>query len=147
MAIDWGAAKRSFEREGLTFEEVAGRQGCKAETVRRHALSDGWKRRPCRLCTSPNIQTTPGEVVKSHRRLWKGLRKKVGTEIEKDEVVVEKELKVATDVLNTIIKGERQAWGLIDTADEVKRDETGHITKEMEYATVPPGAGKALDRK
>ena len=60
-----------------------------------------------------------------------------------------KAAKVAGDVLNAIIKGEKEAWGLEgDGSRKAPDEERIHIeelTRTMESITVPPGADETLD--
>ena len=54
-------------------------------------------------------------------------------------------MKISADALLDIMKGEREAWGLIDEESDECLGEAAAFVEEMERLTVPFGAGAALD--
>ena len=152
MSIDWSRVREDYETKKLTFRELAGLYNCNPSTMCRKAKRYGWRRWVPSGDGEGKADDAPHDLVpgllKEHRRLWERLRCKVGGELEKKNDLDVKEFKASADAVSVIIKGERQAWGIAQHNHE--RDGLGEelleVTKEMEQATVPPGASPALER-
>lgn len=149
MAIDWGAVKKEFEQDGITIERLAEKNGCKATTVARRAVKEGWKAAAHGEKSvespgqSPPAQEAAGTTpVLDYGSLWKGVRRRLVSGLHNNDAKLGlEELKVAKlagEVLSNVIKGERMAFG--DTDEE---DDPQGIAREMARLTLPPGAGEA----
>ncbi|MEE9615267.1 MAG: hypothetical protein V3W31_10035 [Thermodesulfobacteriota bacterium] len=143
MAIDWKRIKRDYGAKKFTLTELAKKYLCHPDTIRKKARKDGWD-------SSKSSAARPGSVIHDHRRMWGSVKKNLDTVLKKTDVEsgVEglKFAKLAGDALSSVVKGERQAWGLVETGADIEPEEMTDTTKEMEQATVPPGAGEALER-
>ena len=152
MAIDWGAVKKEFEQDGHKAERIAEKHRCKATTVTKRAVKEGWKAGPASPAgQGPSLQAssaTPADKgldrheVLDDGSLWKGVRKRLVSGLHNNDAKLGLEelrvAKLAGEVLSSVIKGERMAFG--DTDDE--DDAQGFVSK-MAQLTLPPGAGEA----
>ncbi|MBI5492015.1 MAG: hypothetical protein HY893_03685 [Deltaproteobacteria bacterium] len=149
MAIDWEGVKVEFE-SGSSIKRISGKYGCSASTVLRRAKKEKWKRgteaKKARGPLDDGPACVPGEVLDDHRSLWRGVKKRLVKGLRSDDAKLGLEelkvAKIAGEVLSSVIKGERQAWGL-----EAGTDDPEEIAKEMARATVPEGADEADDGK
>lgn len=155
MATDWKEARKEFESTEVGISELAERYGLSPSTVRKRAGREGWKKkievcRPEKKNETADAEPRSQDVLSCHRSLWMGVKKRLVKGLEsRDSKLGLEELKVAKiagEVLTSVIKGERQAWGLEDgqEADEAIEDE---IARKMAEATVPSGADEAVERE
>lgn len=136
MAIDWDAVKKDFERGGgCEAERLAEKHGCKAATITRRAAREGWK--AAHVCKSPDNHT-----LLDDGSLWKGVRKRLISGLHNNDAKLSiEELKVAKlagEVLSSVIKGERMAFGEADDEDDAQA-----LARQMAQLTLPPGADEA----
>ena len=150
MAIDWEGVRKDYLKGKISVRGLAGRYGCHPATIRKRAKKEGWTqvakkdvpeaKRGCK---------NQGDITCLHRHLWKGVKKKLIRGLESRDLKTGLEelkvAKVAGEVLTSVIKGERQAWGLDDNDGERLPEDAGEIVQEMASLTVPSGAGKAMD--
>lgn len=146
MAIDWEGVKAEFA-SGNGIKKIAGKYGCSASTVSRRAKKEKWKRETkAGGPKSGNSACAHEEVIGDHRSLWRGVKKRLVKGLSSNDAKLGLEelkvAKIAGEVLSSVIKGERQAWGL-----EAATDDPEDIAKEMARATVPEGADEADDGK
>lgn len=157
MATDWKDARKEFESTEISFGELAARHGLSPSTVRKRAGKEGWKKklkalRPEEKGEGAEAGSRTDDVLSGHRSLWMGVKKRLVRGLEsRDSKLGLEELKVAKiagEVLTSVIKGERQAWGLEDGA-EADTDMAGadEIARKMAEATVPSGADEAVERE
>ena len=88
---------------------------------------------------------TKSIVRDEHRKLLGRVKKRFSDNFDKSDEKEAKFLKSSMDVLLDIMKGEREAWGLIDEESDECLGEAAAFAEEMERLTVPFGAGAALD--
>ncbi|MBI2412459.1 MAG: hypothetical protein HYV24_04540 [Deltaproteobacteria bacterium] len=141
MAIDWKAVRRGFEA-GETAIRLAKAHGCHESTIRRRARKEGW------VAEDPkgrDGEAIHDEILVDHRDLWKGVKKRLVRGLSNNDAKVGLEelkvAKIAGEVLSSVIRGERMAWGLEEgpgTTDDAK-----DIAAEMARVTVQQGAGEA----
>ena len=163
MAIEWTALRADYESGMVDVDGLAKKYGCKAQTIDRRAIKEGWSERldpqvkakpkarskkKVKKVKSSSVRSRTEEsqrILGEHRRLWQSVK---GTLVEGMAESDEKRLKVAKiagDGLLNIVKGERQAWGITDGDTGVSAEELLGAVKEMERATVSRGAGTALE--
>ncbi|MBI5238424.1 MAG: hypothetical protein HY887_08400 [Deltaproteobacteria bacterium] len=158
MAIDWQGLKDDYETTGAGPGVLARRFKCSPETIRRRARKEGWKRKTAEAvrdkwpqkegaADSPPVKVE--EISDDHRSLWMGVKKRLVSGLNKDDLKAGLEelkvAKVAGEVLASVIKGERQAWGLDEGECEGAPDGAEEIISEIESLTVSSGADEALD--
>lgn len=141
MAIDWKAVKRGFER-GVSAAELARVHGCSAETVRKKAKRENWKR------AEGKEGSVPVDEGLDNRSLLNGVKKRLVRGLENADVkqgIEElKAAKIAWEVLSEFMREEKLTLGLEDGGKD-GGDEREAIAAAMAEATAPSGAGKALD--
>ncbi|HLE09344.1 MAG TPA: hypothetical protein VI914_06925 [Thermodesulfobacteriota bacterium] len=145
VAIDWKRVRADYEEKDLSFRELAAVYGHKEGLIKKRAKKEGWKKRAGKRKKKRGAH--PGNLIEEHRNLWGSVKRKLTDGLEKSD---EKELKIAKlagDVLMDIVKGEREAWGIIDNDFSACEEDILSITRQMERATVPSGAEKALERE
>lgn len=153
MATDWKVARKEFESTECGIKVLAERLGLSHSTVRKRAKKEGWKIKP-KDCWSEGKKepdqngSRPRDVLDEHRSLWMGVKKRLVRGLKsRDSKLGLEELKVAKiagEVLTSVIKGERQAWGLECGAEADSADE---IARKMAEATVPSGADETVERE
>ncbi|MBI5885377.1 MAG: hypothetical protein HZB85_02200 [Deltaproteobacteria bacterium] len=152
MAIDWRGVKREFESNTLTLASLAKVYGCRADTIRKKAAKEGWKKTARKNTEDAHEPAAhidaPHSGLDDHRSLWRGVKKRLVAGLEtKDVKAGIEELKVAKlagEVLTSVIKGERLALGLAEDEDDGAREDGG-LTGQMDGATAPRGADAAVD--
>lgn len=157
--IDWQAVKRDYLSSRYSIKELAEKYGCYPETVKKYLRRGYW---PCyRLVNKsespPSSVDSPTDktedIVEEYRALWDGVKKRLVGGLKSsdfkqsaDELKV---AKVAAEVLNTVIKGEKEAWGIGEDESKKVSDEESipieELTRTMESFTVPSGADETLD--
>jgi len=99
----------------------------------------------------PEAADAAERITEKHRELWAKVKKKLISGLRKKDpkegIEELKAAKTAADVLTSIVRGERQAWGIDATGDERLPDDTEEIVKAMASLTVPSGTDTALDGK
>ncbi|MFZ3072421.1 MAG: hypothetical protein WA162_04185 [Thermodesulfobacteriota bacterium] len=90
---------------------------------------------------------TKSSVRDDHRKLLGRVKKRFSDNLDKSDEKEDKFVKIKTDTLLDIMKGERMAWGLIDEDSDECLGEAVSFAEEMERLTAPPGADAALDGK
>ncbi len=145
MGIDWQKVREDFERGDISIRGLAKRYGCHESTVRRRAKKEGWRRRDG-TSMKGGSEEKPENLLHEHRRLWKGVKKKLIKGLEESDHDELRIAKTACEVLSNVVKGERQAWGLEEYCDRELLDDAEEITKEMVRSTVPPGTDPSVDR-
>lgn len=167
MAIDWIALRADYESGIVSADKLAKKYGCKAQTIDRRAIKEGWseqvnltgkqeikdkekKKSSKKKTDKTNVLSRSSRsadskrILGEHRRLWQSVK---GTLVEGMAEGDEKRLKVAKiagDGLLNIVKGERQAWGITDEDTGVSAEELLGAVKEMERATLSSGTGKTM---
>lgn len=148
MPIDWGGLRNDFEENGLNFSELSKKYGCAQSTIGKRARKEEWDRKSDDEVHSEQA-ASPDNVLDDHRKLWKGIKKRLVKGLETDDAKAGLEelkvAKIAGEVLSNVIKGERLAWGLEDGCSEGPTDDRDEIAAEMARATVSHGAGEAVD--
>lgn len=152
MAIDWKGVRREFESNTATLAGLAKAYGCRAETIRKKAAKEGWKK-PARNETEGAQGAAAREdgtqaALDDHKSLWRGVKKRLVAGLETRDVKAGieelKAAKLAGEVLTSVIKGERLAFGLSDGEDGRAQEDDG-ITAQMDIATAPRGADTVVD--
>jgi len=150
VSIDWKSVRGEFEASCVTFVWLARRYGCKADTIRKRAARQGWKRpeivggdnRVGPACAD----TGANEVIGDHRTLWKGVKSRLVRGLHHEDAKSGldelKIAKTASEVLSNVIKGERLAWGLEDAEEFEDQEE---IASQMDEATSSASAAQAVD--
>ncbi|HHL39614.1 MAG TPA: hypothetical protein ENJ37_03840 [Deltaproteobacteria bacterium] len=145
MAIEWRRVRDEYEREGLGFETLAGRHGCKAETVRRRARKEGWTRRVAPGGAPPSNE----DILEEYRRLWRDVKSTLVRALKRSDAKHRldelKAAKLAGEIVATIVKGESRLWGLDENLYKELLSESDEIAAQMEGLTVSQGAAQALD--
>ncbi|MBI5588336.1 MAG: hypothetical protein HY889_08235 [Deltaproteobacteria bacterium] len=150
MGIDWKAVKEEFDSGSASVVELAKKYGLHRSTIGKRIKKEGWRKKSD-FAESESRSTAvlkPEDLLDDHRVLWKGVKKRLVRGLHNNDVKLGlEELKVAKmagEVLSSVIKGERLAWGIEDDAC-ANLDDTEKIVAEMELATVPGRAGEAVD--
>lgn len=142
MAIDWKAARKGYE-SGEAVRALAKAHGCHESTIRRRAGKEGWERAQDR--TGQGGEPEHDEILVDHRDLWKGVKKRLVKGLSNNDAKLGLEelkvAKIAGEVLSSVIRGERMAWGLEEGPGAA--DDTKEIAEEMARVTVQQGAGEA----
>jgi len=142
VAIDWNAVRTGYEA-GMAVRGLAGSHGCHESTIRRRAGKEGWERGqgPQTL----RDETVQGEILVDHRDLWKGVKKRLVRGLSNNDAKLGLEelkvAKIAGEVLSSVIRGERMAWGLEEGPEAT--DDATETAAEMARVTVQQGAGEA----
>ncbi|MBI4950039.1 MAG: hypothetical protein HY955_07845 [Deltaproteobacteria bacterium] len=142
MAIDWNAVRTGYEA-GVAVRGLARSHGCHESTIRRRAGKEGWERgeAPQALRDEP----VHGELLVDHRDLWKGVKKRLVKGLSNNDAKLGLEelkvAKIAGEVLSSVIRGERMAWGLEEGPEAT--DDATETAAEMARVTVQQGAGEA----
>jgi len=144
VAIDWDAIKKEFVQDGVAPEQIAERHGCKKATITRRAAREGWK--PPLKAESLEAEASPVKAAPDNHHvlddgsLWKGVRKRLVSGLHNNDAKLGlEELKVAKlagEVLSSVIKGERMAFGETDGEDDAQG-----LVRQMVQLTLPPGPG------
>lgn len=146
MKIDWKAVKRGYQ-SGTGALALAERHGCSAETVRRRARKEKWRKKEGLPDTGSGA---PDSTAADHRKLLNGVRRRLVKGLENADLKLGlEELKVAKtalEVLSDYRKEEEQALGLGRTV-KIEREDGHALASEMAQATAPSGAEKALERE
>lgn len=155
MATDWKEARKEFESTECGIKVLAERLGLSHSTVRKRARKEGWKIK-ARVCGTEEKKepdqnvARPRDVLGEHRSLWMGVKKRLVRGLKnRDSKLGLEELrvaKIAGEVLTSVIKGERQAWGL-ECGAEAEADSADEIARKMAEATVPSGTDEAVERE
>lgn len=147
MGIDWKAVKEEFDSGTVTIIELAKKYGAHRNTIGKKAKREGWRKKDALEDRGTAARKTEN-LLDDHRVLWRGVKKRLVKGLHSDDVKLGlEELKVAKmagEVLSSVIKGERLAWGIEDD-ERVVLDDTEKIAAEMELATVPGGADEAVE--
>lgn len=150
MGIDWKAVKEEFDSGSASVVELAKKYGVHRDTIGKRIRKEGWRKKSdfAESHGRSAAALKPEDLLDDHRVLWKGVKKRLVKGLHNDDVKLGlEELKVAKmagEVLSSVIRGERLAWGIEDGSC-VNLDDTGKIVAEMELATVPGRAGEAVD--
>lgn len=142
MAIDWKAVRKGFEA-GETARRLAKAHGCNESTIRRRARKEGWER--AQDPKGQDGEPEHDEILVDHRDLWKGVKKRLVKGLSNNDAKIGLEelkvAKIAGEVLSSVIRGERMAWGLEEGPGAT--DDAKEIAAEMARVTVQQGAGEA----
>ena len=149
MGIDWKAVKEEFDSGSVTIIELAKKYGLHRNTIGKRIKKEGWRTDGLENKDVPvGAGRKPSELIDDHRVLWRGVKKRLVKGLRNNDVKLGLEelkvAKIAGEVLSSVIKGERLAWG-IEQEVCVSLDDTQKIAAEMELATVPCGADEAVD--
>ncbi|MBI5467890.1 MAG: hypothetical protein HY891_02050 [Deltaproteobacteria bacterium] len=150
MGIDWKAVKEEFGSGSVTIIELAKKYGLHRNTIGKRVKKEGWRKKDAFEGRDGQSTTArkPEDLFDDHRVLWKGVKKRLVKGLHNNDVKLGlEELKVAKmagEVLSSVIKGERLAWGIEDDAS-VNLDDTEKIAAEMDLATIPGGTDEAVD--
>ena len=157
--IDWQAVKRDYLSSIYSIKELAEKYGCYPETVKKYARRGYW---PCWRSVNKSESSSSSvdlpidkteAIMEEHRVLWDGVKKRLIGGLQSSDLKQSldelKAAKVAGEVLNTVIKGEKEAWGLEEDGSKKVPDEESisieELTRTMESFTVPSGADETLD--
>jgi len=150
VAIDWDAVKKEFEQDGVGTGQIAERHGCKQATITRRAAKEGWK--PAGKAPSAEAEASPGKTAPDNHHvlddgsLWKGVRKRLVSGLHNNDAKLGlEELKVAKlagEVLSSVIRGERLAFGEVDGEDDAQG-----LVRQMVQLTLPPGSSPVDERE
>jgi len=142
VAIDWNAVRTGYEAGGAV-RGLAGFHGCHESTIRRRAGKEGWERGQGHEALRG--ETVHGELLVDHRDLWKGVKKRLVRGLSNNDAKLGLEelkvAKIAGEVLSSVIRGERMAWGLEEGPEAT--DDATETAAEMARVTVQQGAGEA----
>ncbi len=139
--MDWKRIRSEYEKEDVSVAALARRHGCNESTIRRKARREGWSRagrKGRKGVRDPRIS-----MLNEHLRLWTGVKKRLAKGIEKGSIEDLRAAKTACEAVSTVVKGEREVWGLNDIGCGL--DETMEIAGEMDRVTVPPGTGPSVE--
>ncbi len=158
-SIDWQGVRRDYLSSEYSIARLPGKYGCYSNTIKKRARRDGWPR-----CLAVNISESPPhgadppvgkpeDVLGEHRVLWNSVKKKLIMGLKSSDLKPGLEelkvAKVAAEVLTSVIKGERQAWGLKEDGLHKVPDEEPKDTEELTWAmaslTLPSGTDETLD--
>jgi len=153
VAIDWNQIRSEYEAAGKSAALLAAKHGIKADTIKRRAAKESWKKAsPEEDTKEPEAKSParrPRDITREHKRLWKGVKKRLVSGLRSADMKVGLEelkvAKVAGEVLSSVIKGEREAWGLDEGSVEKAQDNAGDIIAEMAALTVPHGTDEAVE--
>ncbi len=143
--MDWKSIRKNYEKDGLPVAELARRYGCHQSTIRRRAKKEGWSRKARKGGLEPEELDPRLCMLHEHRKLWKDVKKRLSMGLEKGSMDDIKVAKTACDALSSLMKGEREVWGLDEIDYGGGLDEAMEIAAEMDTATVPPGTGASLE--
>lgn len=142
MTIDWRAVRTGYE-SGMAVRSLARSHGCHESTIRRRAGKEGWERAQDRM--GQGGEPVHGEILVDHRDLWKGVKKRLVRGLSNNDAKLGLEelkvAKIAGEVLSSVIRGERMAWGLEEGPEAT--DDATETAAEMARLTVQQGAGEA----
>lgn len=145
MAIDWKEIKRGFER-GKRAAELAKEHGCSAQTIRRRARREEWRK-----AASEPGGTPLDEGGLDNRSLLNGVRKRLVKGLENADVkqgIEElKAAKIAWEVLSEFLREEKLSPGLEEGGGDKEGEEREAAASAMAEATAPSGTDKALEGK
>ena len=152
MAIDWNEIRSEYEKGGQSAGRIAARHGIKADSIKRRAAKESWKKAsPAQESKEPEANSSarrPRDITHEHRKLWKGVKKRLVSGLKSADLKTGLEelkvAKVAGEVLSSVIKGEREAWGLDEGSGE-RQESAGDIVAEMAALTVPHGTDETVE--
>jgi len=146
VKIDWKAVKIGYQNGGGA-PELAERHGCSAETVRRRARKENWRKKGNAGCAAGADGI---DAAADHRTLLNGVRKRLVKGLENADLKLGlEELKVAKtalEVLSDYRKEEEHALGPARSGRKEMED-CHALASEMAQATAPSGADEALERE
>ena len=170
MAIDWNEIRSEYEAAGQSVRRLAAKHGIKADSIKRRAVKESWKKASPAQESSPALPSPvkgeekrkgssepeakssarrPRDISQEHRKLWKGVKKRLVSGLRSADLKAGLEelkvAKVAGEVLSSVIKGEREAWGLDEGSAEKAQDNAGDIIAEMDALTVPHGTDETVE--
>lgn len=153
MAIDWNEIRSEYEEAGKSVARLAAKHGIKADSIKRRAVNESWKKAsPLRESKEPELKSParrPRDITHEHRKLWKGVKKRLVSGLKSADLKAGLEelkvAKVAGDVLSSVIKGEREAWGLDEASGAKAEGNAEDIISEMAALTVPHGTDEAVE--
>lgn len=138
MPIDWKEARKDYETSGLDERGVCRKYKCKIETLKRRAKKEGWKKPLKGPAEKKEAEARWGEELIDDKRVLKRIRRKLYMGLENSDIEELKVAKMAHEVLASM----KQAWGRHEGEEP---DLTDEIVRQMEEATVSPGAEQAVD--
>lgn len=153
VAIDWNEIRSEYEAAGRSAARLAVKHGIKADSIKRRAVKESWKKTsPAQRSKEPEAKRSarrPRDISQEHKKLWKGVKKRLVSGLRSADLKTGLEelkvAKVAGEVLSSVIKGEREAWGLDEGSGERVADNTGDMLSEMAALTVPHGTDKTVE--
>lgn len=175
MAIDWRCVKKGFETNASALTELAKVHGCKADTIRKKAAKEGWKKIDGKETDSLKLREPASDgasVMKAamhdskdgragsdcndapqiafddHQSLWHGVKKRLVRGLETSDVKAGlEELKVAK-LAGEVLTSVIKGERLAHGLPVAEYDDAQRIdgdTAQMEAATMSRGAGEAVD--
>lgn len=150
MGIDWKAVKEEFDSGSVTIIDLAKKYGLHRNTIGKRIKKEGWRKKDGLEDEGSLLKAgrKQSALIDDHRVLWRGVKKRLVKGLQNNDAKLGLEelkvAKIAGEVLSSVIKGERLAWGIEQEACESLED-TEKIAAEMELATVPCGADEAVD--
>lgn len=158
-SIGWQGVRRDYLSSEYSIAGPSEKYVCYPKTIKKCARRDGWLR-----CLAVNINESPShgagppadkpqDVLGEHRVLWNSVKKRLIMGLKSSDLKPSLEelkvAKVAAEVLTSVIKGERQAWGLEEDGLQKVPDEepkyTEELTRAMASLTVPSGTDETMD--
>jgi hypothetical protein len=140
--------------------DLAEKYVCHTSTINKRARKEQWVRfkyedtyKEDEMLEGSSGAEDPGEVSAAHRVLWNGVKKRLIKGLKSKDVQQGldelKVAKVAGEVLSSVVKGEKLAWGIGDVEPvemDVEAKESEKIISEMDSLTAPPDPGSTLER-
>ncbi len=159
MAINWCSLKSEYTGTACSVKELAKKYECHTSTINKRASREGWKRfRYEEIITDHEVLCQHGGIVESgdvsagHRVLWSGVKKRLikglNSEDLKQGLEELKVAKAAGEVLSSVVKGEKLAWGMFDslsTGSCGERIDSERIISEMDFLTVSSDPEPSLE--
>lgn len=150
VEIDWKAVRDELASGSVNITGLAKKYGVHRNTISRRVKKELGREngRADEKDGRGTCALKPEEIFDEHRDLWKGVKKRLVKGLHNSDVKLGlEELKVAKmagEVLSSVIKGERLAWGIEDSGC-VDLNDTEEIAAEMDIATIPRRADEALE--
>lgn len=148
MGIDWTALKGEFASSRETLAALAEKYGCHADSIRRKARKEGWKRKPLGEGPERAAGRPSATIPTRHRDFWKGVEKRLARGLKAKDVKQGLEelkmAKMAGDVISSMTRGKMLEMGLDDPGEKVF-DDSAEIAAEMARATAASGAEETVD--
>ncbi len=146
MAIDWKSLKKEYETESSSVRLLSEKYSCHESSIKKKIKKNKWQRfSNSGLSSDKENEIIKENILKNHRMLWQKIREMHAKFLNEGGVENSKELKLYTEALEKIEKGERLAWNLDDNSENFKIDELFGLAEEMEQTLSHRRAGETLE--